>query len=90
MLSIVLALALVLVVLLLAHGLAMGPHHVEESGCATCVAVILAFTALALLLAGWSLQVLPVEPASWPGWFASNPVTSRSRHPPDEGTVLRL
>jgi hypothetical protein len=86
----VLILVLLLLLVLLVHGLAMGPHHVDESGCAVCVVVILALMALALPLSDGSRSHTLVDAAGWRPTASSAAVAGRSRHPPGDGTVLRL
>jgi Na+-driven multidrug efflux pump len=81
---------LILVVLLLIHGVAMGAHHVDGSGCATCVVALLAIM-VALAIVDTSAAIHPVPPLAFPTMHQlRHPDALRSRHPPNDGTVLRL
>lgn len=81
---------LILVILLLIHGVAMGAHHVQGSGCATCVVALLAIL-VALAIVDTSATVRPVPALALPTMHRRrDPDALRSRHPPNDGTVLRL
>lgn len=84
------ALALLLLMVLLVHGVAMGPHHAADSGCGTCVAAILLLALIAVLLAEWERRVVLFVPSGRREPPAAEAPPRPSRHPPDEGTVLRL
>ncbi|MEX2323072.1 MAG: hypothetical protein WEA29_04800 [Acidimicrobiia bacterium] len=81
---------LLLLVAFLIHGVAMGPHHVADSGCGTCVTAILLLVAVAVLVAEWTSRVVSVAPSARREPLPAEAPPRSSRHPPDDGTVLRL
>jgi len=86
---VILGFALVLVVLLLVHLALMGPSHHDDSGCATCLTVIVAGIALSLGTLARSHSLHYVVSGRFDALPTRAGITS-GRHPPSRSVVLRL